>query len=107
MRSCHAGGIRTPEKRDLSVLYEWGSTTWVKKRKPSKLDSKVQKGNFVGFDEESKGYRIYWQSNDAQIEGDWDILTNSDTSQAPNNPKDIEQTSKTIPDASNIPKILI
>ena len=116
----------TGKKPNLSVLYEWGSTTWVKKRKPSKLDSKVRKGNFVGFDEESKGYRIYWpekkkvtierdvyfnkdevlQSNDAQIEGDRDILTNSDTSQAPNNPKDIEQTSKTIPDASNIPKIL-
>jgi Reverse transcriptase (RNA-dependent DNA polymerase) len=113
----------TGKKPNLSVLHEWGSTAWVKKSKPSKLDSKVKKGNFVGFDEESKGYRIYWpekkkvtikrdvyfnkdevlRSNDAQIEGDWDISTNSDTSQTPNNPKDSEQTSKIIPDA---PKIL-
>jgi len=26
-----------------------------------KLESKVEKGRFIGFDEESKGYRIYWE----------------------------------------------
>lgn len=113
----------TGKKPNLSMLHEWGSTAWVKKLTASKLDSKVQKGNFVGFDEESKGYRIYWpekkkvsierdvyfnkdevlRSSEVQIEGDWDIFANSDTTQALNESKNTEKPSKTVPD---IPKVL-
>ena len=83
------------------------------------MDSKVKKGNFVGFDNESKGYRIYWpekktvsverdvyfnkdealRPSKVQIEGDWDISTNSDASQAPEEPKTTGNPSKTVPDA--------
>ena len=50
----------TGKKPDLTYLQEWGATAWVKKTKPGKLDSQVEKGYFVGFDSESKGMRIYW-----------------------------------------------
>src|SRR6266850_5187943 len=45
---------------DLSNIHEWGSRVWVKRTHSSKLASKVNTGRFIGFDEESKGYRIYW-----------------------------------------------
>jgi hypothetical protein len=68
-------------------------TVWVKKLNTGKLNEKAEKGHFVGFDEESKGYRVYWptkkkvsikrdiffnkeeslQHNNTQIEGEWDI----------------------------------
>jgi hypothetical protein len=109
----------TGRKPNLSGLHEWGSTAWVKKLNASKLDSKVEKGKFVGFDDESKGYRIYWpekkrisierdvyfnkdevlRSNEVQIEGEWDIPSNSDAPQVPNDPKNNERSSKMVPDA--------
>ena len=113
----------TGKKPNLSRLHEWGSTAWVKKLNVSKLDSKVEKGRFVGFDDESKGYRIYWpekkrvsierdvyfnkdevlQSNEVQIEGEWDVPPNSDTPQASNKPENSEQSSKTVQDTPKIP----
>lgn len=63
----------------------------------SKLDSKVEEGGFVGYDDESKGNRVYWprkstvsiernirfkrnesfEPTDIQIEGEnWDIAPN-------------------------------
>ena len=44
----------TGKKPDLSHLYEWGSSVWVKKVGALKLDDKAEKGRFVGYDEESK-----------------------------------------------------
>jgi hypothetical protein len=38
---------------------------WVKRTHSPKLSSKVQIGRFIGFDEESKGYRIYWEDRHA------------------------------------------
>lgn len=82
---------------DLSDLHEWGCTAYVLNPSGSKLDSKVGKGRFDGFDRESKGYRVYWpaastvsvkrnvtfnrdeilSSGDVQVEGvDWDIAPN-------------------------------
>src|SRR6266550_3277062 len=46
---------------DLSNVRQWGHKVWVKRTHSPKLESKVEKGRFIGFDEESKGYRIYWE----------------------------------------------
>ena len=53
--------IATGNRPDLSNMREWGHMVWVKKTHSSKLGSKVNNGRFVGFDEESKGFRIYWE----------------------------------------------
>jgi hypothetical protein len=98
-------------------LYKWGLTVWVKKLNTGKLNEKAEKGHFVGFNEESKGYRVYWptkkkvsierdiffnkkeslQHNDTQIEGEWDIPINLDTIEVDNKfnttPKDDKLTS--------------
>ena len=94
----------TGKKPDFSHLYKWGSTVWVKKVGILKLDDKAKQGRFVGYDKESKGYRVYWptkrkvsverdiyfnkdeslQPNDTQIEGEWDIPVNLDTAEVDN-----------------------
>ena len=53
--------IATGNCPDLSNVREWGHKVWVKKTHSSKLGSKVNKGHFVGIDEESKGFQIYWE----------------------------------------------
>jgi len=50
--------VATGNKPDLSLLREWGATAWVRQLDTGKLDPRAEEGRFVGFDEESKGYRI-------------------------------------------------
>ena len=44
----------------LGGLQEFGVAAYVKNTKAGKLDARAAKGRFVGYDSESKGYRIYW-----------------------------------------------
>jgi len=66
-----------------------------------KLKARADEGQFVGFDEESKGYCIYWpskkrvsiewdmyfdkdqalQPEEVQIKGEWNMLTDPTTTQ--------------------------
>ena len=48
------------EKPDLSDLHEWGCRVWVHDASQSKLDSRALEGRWLGFDEQSKGHRVYW-----------------------------------------------
>ena len=45
---------------DLSKLIPFGTHTWVKLYKPSKLNPQAREGRFVGFDTECRGYKIYY-----------------------------------------------
>ncbi len=51
----------TGRKPDLSNLHPWGTRVWVHTTGGSKLDGRAKEGRWVGFDEESKGHRIYWE----------------------------------------------
>ena len=53
--------ILTGKKPDLSNLHPWGTRVWVHDTKGSKLDGRAKEGRWVGFDEESRGHRIYWK----------------------------------------------
>ena len=55
--------IGTGIKPDLTGLLEWGSKVWVKKLNARKLQPQALEAIFVGIDDESKGYRIYWSSH--------------------------------------------
>jgi hypothetical protein len=57
--------MATENRPDLSDIHEWGCRVWVKRTQSSKLGSKVKIGRFIGYDEESKGYRIYWEDRRA------------------------------------------
>jgi len=102
--------IATKEKPDLSGLLEWGSRIWVKKLDVQKLEPRAFEAVFVGYDDESKGYRVFWSSkqhvsierdiyfdkNEAflpdttQIKGETDINDNSNGTTTSVPPKPIE-----------------
>ena len=52
--------MKNKEKPHLGGIQEFGVAAYVKDLKAGKLDARVQVGHFVGYDSESKGYRIYW-----------------------------------------------
>ena len=106
----------TRNKPDLSQIYEWGLTVWIKKLETNKLEEKAEKGHFVGFDKDSKGYCVYWPSkkkvsiecdiyfnkdellppNNIQIEGEWDVPINLDTDETSSKPKTTQKHPRTI-----------
>ena len=63
--------LATGNKPDLSVVYPWGCKAWVKKLDVGKLEPRAEEARFIGFDSESKGFRIYWPGkNRVSIERD-------------------------------------
>ena len=48
------------KKPYLTGIQEFGTAAYVKDLDAGKLDPKARVGRFVGYDSESKGYRIYW-----------------------------------------------
>ena len=47
-------------KPHLAGIQEFGAAAYIKSLDAGKLDPRAQKGRFVGYDLDSKGYRIYW-----------------------------------------------
>lgn len=94
--------MATGRKPNISRLCPWGAHAYVRLRKAGKLESKVEEVRFIGIDEQSKGYRVYWpkrhavtverdvyfdrnaavSSDSVQIEGEWDLPVNPDPPQA-------------------------
>jgi hypothetical protein len=52
--------MQNKKKPYLGGIQEFGAAAYVKDLKAGKLNSRAQLGRFVGYDSESKGYRIYW-----------------------------------------------
>ena len=48
------------KKPHLAGIQEFRVTAYIKDLKAGKLDAHTKVGRFVGYDSESKGYRIYW-----------------------------------------------
>lgn len=47
-------------KPNLSDLHGWGCTAYVLVNNFGRPESIVREGRWIGFDDESKGYHIYW-----------------------------------------------
>lgn len=52
--------VITSKKPNLSLLPEWGCIVWVHTKDNLKLDAQAIEGCWMGYDEQSKGSRIYW-----------------------------------------------
>ena len=52
--------VRHKTKSNLAGIQEFSAAAYVKDLKAGKLDARAKVGCFVGYDSESKGYRIYW-----------------------------------------------
>jgi hypothetical protein len=50
----------TGHKPNLKDVLAFGTVVWIKVKDAGKLDPQAVEGHFVGYDEESKGYRIYF-----------------------------------------------
>ncbi|SJL02247.1 uncharacterized protein ARMOST_05573 [Armillaria ostoyae] len=62
-------GGRTPyevfhgSKPDLRHIHEWGCKVWVHVEDGSKLEGRAREGQWLGFDQDSNGHRIYYPNN--------------------------------------------
>ena len=52
--------MKNKKKPHLAGIQEFGAAAYMKDLKAEKLDSCAKVGRFVGYDSESKGFRIYW-----------------------------------------------
>ena len=50
----------TGRKLNLNCVLVFGTVVWVKVKDAGKLEPQAVEGHFVGYDEKSKGYRIYY-----------------------------------------------
>jgi hypothetical protein len=48
------------KKPHLASIQEFGAAAYVKNLTAGKLNAHANKGQFVGYNSKSKGYRIYW-----------------------------------------------
>ena len=107
----------TGRKPNLSRVLVFGSVVWVKVKDAGKLEPQAVEGHFVGYDEESKGYRIYYLKrrtviverdvffdkdaavdlDEVAIEGEPDISNQPTTSDVTSAPNSIEIEPKNLP----------
>jgi hypothetical protein len=80
------------KKPHLAGLQEFGAAAYVKDLKAGKLDPRAQVGRFVGYDAESKGFRIYWP-------GKWSITIERNVVF---NEKDVHTTDTTVTISSGV-----
>ena len=77
--------MRHGKKPYMAGIQEFGAAAYVKDLDAGKLDARAQVGRFVGYDFESKGYRIYWpHKRSISVERNVvfnkdDVLTKDDT----------------------------
>lgn len=74
--------MATHQKPDLSNLPVWGANVWVKQLKVGKLEPRAKIGHFVGVDDESKGWRVYWPER-RKIIIERDVVTDQDKPPTP------------------------
>ncbi|KIJ55365.1 hypothetical protein M422DRAFT_145635, partial [Sphaerobolus stellatus SS14] len=48
------------KKPDMGNIPEWGARVWVHRKDRGKLEPRADVVHWVGFDEDSRGHRIYW-----------------------------------------------
>ena len=116
--------MKSGRKPNLANIQEFRVAAYVKDLKAGKLDSRVIIGQFVGYDIESKGYRIYWPTkrmisvernivfnhnnvhttenltiihDDALAEGERNKIIQS----IPKNPRDVETLSENEPQSKS------
>ena len=71
------------KKPNLHGIQEFGAATYVKDLSTRKLDARAKKGCLVGYDSESKGFRIYWPEK-RSIMVKHDVVFNQEDANASN-----------------------
>jgi len=69
--------MKFKKKPNLAGIQEFGAAAYVKDLTAGKLDARAQVGRFVGYDSESKGFRIYWP-NKRSVSVERNVVFNED-----------------------------
>ena len=69
--------MKNNKKPHLAGIQEFGAAAYMKDLKAGKLDARAQVGRFIGYDSESKGYRIYWP-NKRSVTVERNVVFNED-----------------------------
>jgi Reverse transcriptase (RNA-dependent DNA polymerase) len=68
-------------KPNLQRVREWGEKVWVRTEDGNKLGGRVTEGRWVGIDDRSKGFRIYWPEK-RTVTVEWNIYLDNTTASA-------------------------
>ena len=68
----------TGRKPNLKSVLDFGAIVWAKVKDAGKLDPQAVEGHFMGYDEESKGYRVYFPKRWTVII-EWDVYFDKNT----------------------------
>ena len=94
----------------------WGIPIWVKRADAGKLDPCAVKGCFVGYNEEAKGYWVYWAAK-RSVSIECNIYVNKDAVLEPGDvvfeggepstsfPTPSEVSNPTVPNSQSMPSI--
>ena len=67
--------MKHKRKPHLAGIHKFGAAAYVKDLKAGKLDPRALLGRFVGYDSESKGFRIYWPTK-WSVTVEWNVVFN-------------------------------
>jgi hypothetical protein len=71
----------TGKKPDLCHVREWGEKVWVRLEKGTKLGDCMKEGHWIGVDDQSKGFRIYWPDT-RKVSVEWNMYHGKDSASA-------------------------
>jgi hypothetical protein len=59
-------------KPDLQHVCKWGEKVWVRTETGNKLGGRVTEGHWMGIDDQSRGFRIYWPEK-RSVTVEWNV----------------------------------
>jgi hypothetical protein len=86
------------KRPDLKHVREWGERVWVRIESGDKLGGRVSEGRWLGIDERSKGYRIYWPERQT-VTVERNVHFNNSNSSAPRLEGEDWQVTETVTDS--------
>jgi hypothetical protein len=69
-------------KPDLQRVREWGEKVWVRTETGNKLGGRVTEGRWMGIDDRSRGFRIYWPDK-RSVTVEWNVYFDTSVASAP------------------------
>jgi hypothetical protein len=85
--------MKHKKKLHLGGIHKFGAAAYVNDLKAGKLDLRAQLGWFIGYNSESKGFRIYWPNKQSVtvernvVFNDSDVMTDATALIQPQTPK--------------------
>ena len=76
-------------KPDLSDMHEFGCSIYIRVENAGKLDEQAKQAKFIGYNYNSKGYRVYWPESRC-ISIEWNVCCLPNVLSVPSDSPDVE-----------------